>query len=109
MQFNRPEKYGSLLKSKGVEKQVPANEIATLALQHLADDPELLSRFLALTGLAPGDLRAASDQPAFLIAILDFFLGHEPNLIEFAAARNISPESIANARAQLNSDEAQYD
>ena len=109
MQFNRPRKHQSFFKSKKMEKQVPADEIATLALQHLADDPELLSRFLALTGLSANDLRAASTEPAFLSAVLDFFLGHEPSLMEFVKTRNISPESVVSARALLNSDEAQYD
>ena len=106
MQFNRPTKHVSRLKEKHLNKQVPAEEIATMALQYMADDAELLSRFLALTGLAPGDLREASSQPAFLVAVLDFFLGYEPNLLKFAEANNLNPESVVSARSALSSDEA---
>ena len=105
MQFNRPLKHVSRLKKKHTKKQLPAEEIAAMALQYMADDAELLSRFLSLTGLAPGDLREASSQPAFLIAVLDFFLGHEPNLLKFAEDSNLHPESVVEARSALSSDE----
>ncbi len=109
MQFNRPSNHVSRLKKKHIEKQLPAEEIAAMALQYMADDAELLSRFLALTGLASGDLREASNQPAFLVAVLDFYLGYEPNLLKFAEANNLNPESVASARSELSSDGAQYD
>lgn len=109
MQFNKPSGHVSRLKKKHTKKQLPAEEIAAMALQYMADDAELLSRFLALTGLAPGDLRAASSQPGFLVAVLDFFLGYEPNLLSFADAIDISPESVAIARSTLSSDEVPYD
>ena len=107
MQFNRPSKHVSRLKEKHVTKQLPAEEVAAMALQYMADDTELLSRFLALTGLAPDDLREASGQTAFLIAVLDFYLGYEPNLLKFAEACNLNPESVGVARSALSSDEAQ--
>ncbi len=109
MHFNQFDKPGSLLKVKTREDKLPAKEIAALALQHMADDATLLDRFMGLTGLGADDLREASNQPEFLVAVLDFFLGHEPNLLEFAEARNIDPESVAEARSILCSDEAQYD
>lgn len=109
MQFNKPSGHVSRLKKKHTKKQLPAEEIAAKALQYMADDAELLSRFLSLTGLAPGDLREASSQPGFLVAVLDFFLGYEPNLLKFAEAININPESVAIARSALSSDEVPYD
>ncbi len=109
MHFNQLNKPGSLLKVKTKEDKLPAQEIAALALQHMADDSTLLGRFMGLTGLGADDLREASSQPEFLVAVLDFYLGHEPNLLEFAKTRNIDPESVAKARSILCSDEAQYD
>ena len=109
MQFNRPSGHVSRLKKKHTKKQLPAKEIAAMALQYMADDAELLSRFMALTGLAPDDLRETSSQPGFLIAVLDFFLGFEPDLLKFAENNNLDPESVVTARSVLSSDEAQYD
>ena len=109
MQFNRPSGHVSRLKKKHIDKQLPAEEIAAMAFQYLADDAELLSRFLALTGLAQGDLRDASSQPGFLLAVLDFFLDFEPNLLKFAEANNLNPESVVTARSILSSDEAHSD
>jgi hypothetical protein len=109
MQFKRESGHVSRLKKKHIEKQLPAEEIAAMALQYMADDAELLSRFFALTGLAPDDLRDASNQPEFLVAVLDFFLGFEPNLLKFAEINNLDPESVVTARATLALDETQHD
>ncbi len=85
-----------------------AETIAVAALQYLAGEPELLSRFLAITGIGPDQLRTAANERGFLAGVLDFFLAHEPSLIGFAEASDIAPEEITRARHVLNPDEIEY-
>lgn len=86
-------------------RQMTREEAETLAiqgLQHIAGDTELLQRFLALTGIAPQDLRDAAGSRSFLSGVLDFYMGDEAILTAFAASCSIPPESIAQARAVLS-------
>ena len=66
---------------------------------YLAGDDDRLERFLGLTGIEPGSLRAIARDPAGLGAVLDYVLGWEPLLLEFAAAHELPP--VAGADAQL--------
>ncbi len=83
-------------------KAVPEPEtLALLALAHVVSDEALLPRFLALSGVAPGELRGRAQDPVLLGALLDFLLAHEPDLIAFAAAYELPPTAIAAARRAL--------
>jgi hypothetical protein len=64
-------------------------------------DEQRGERLLALTGLAPDDLRAGLRDPAVLGAVLDFLLGHEADLIVAAHELGVAPEAFAKARAEL--------
>jgi len=68
----------------------------------MAADPERLDRFLALSGLDHGSIRAAAGQPGFLSAVLDHIAFDEPSLLAFAAEIGEAPETIAAARALLS-------
>ena len=74
---------------------------AIAGLQFLAADEQLLSRFVALSGVDPARLREAAREPAFLAGVLDFFLNHEPTLLRFAEAAEIDPQTIVAARELL--------
>ena len=78
-----------------------ATRLAISGLQYLGGDPEQLSRFVALTGIAPNAIRNQANSPAFLAAVLDYFLGDEPTLLAFAASFDIKPEDILKARHAL--------
>jgi hypothetical protein len=52
-------------KSDPQARQDAAAALAVAALAYLAGDPEHLERFLALTGISPGDIRAAAREPDF--------------------------------------------
>jgi hypothetical protein len=78
-----------------------AETIALQALTYIASDDDRLQRFLGLTGIEPGSLRGLAQDPAGLGAVLDYVLGWEPLLLEFAEAENLPPQSIANARRKL--------
>jgi hypothetical protein len=76
-----------------------AEDVAGRALGFLAADPERLGRFLALSGLDPATIRAASREPGFLPGVLDHMLSDERLLTEFAQAEGLAPEAVARARA----------
>jgi uncharacterized protein DUF3572 len=78
-----------------------AESIAISALAFLASDMERLSRFLALTGMGPRDLKADARTPRVLAAVLNHLLQDESQLLVFSAAKNIPPEQIAPAHALL--------
>lgn len=79
-----------------------AEATAVAILGWLAGEPELLSRFLALTGVAPSEVRNAIDDPGFLAGLVDFLMGHEPTLMAFSAATDIQPETVVRAHAILS-------
>lgn len=80
------------------------NDAATLALGALGwtlGDDDRAARLVALTGLAPGDLRARLGEPAVLAAVLAFLEAHEPDLIACAEATGTTPAQLVAARAAL--------
>ena len=92
--------------------KTPLPDPETLALQALtfiAGDDDRLQRFLSLTGIEPASLRGLAQDPAGLGAVLDYLLGWEPLLLEFAEAQSLPPESIAIARRKLPGGSSNYD
>jgi hypothetical protein len=79
-----------------------AELIAIRGLQYIATDDQLLQRFLALSGVAPQDLRDAASSHAFLSGVLDFFMGDEATLLAFTASIGEQPEIVARARRVLS-------
>lgn len=78
-----------------------AENLAIAALSFVAADSELLPRFLAITGIAPRDIRRAAAEPGFLAGVLDFILAHEPTLIAFCDQTGFDPARVAEARRVL--------
>jgi hypothetical protein len=78
-----------------------AEKLAVAALGFIASDPELLPRFLSITGIAAGDVRRAAREPGFLAGVLQFILAHEPTLIAFAEHARTDPARVAEARRLL--------
>lgn len=74
-----------------------AEDTAIAVLVWLAGEPELMGRFLALTGLEASNLREAAKEPGFLAGVLGFLMSHEPTLLDFCAASNTRPETISRA------------
>ena len=79
-----------------------ANALAIDALAWLAADPERLDRFLALTGIDHGSLRAEAAEPGFLSAVLDHLCADDTTLLAFAADLGKPPEMIGAAREILS-------
>jgi hypothetical protein len=76
-----------------------AEILAVAALSFLAEEPDRLGRFLAITGIEPENLRAAAGTPGFLPGVLDHLIGDESLLLDFAAQQGIDPADVPAARA----------
>ncbi|MBW8617127.1 MAG: DUF3572 family protein [Hyphomicrobiales bacterium] len=86
-------------------KSAPAPDpegLAISALLFIAAETETLSRFLELTGLDPGEVRAAASDKRFLLAVLDFLMADEPLLLAFAASEALPPETVVAAHRKLH-------
>jgi len=73
------------------------HETAVAILGWLAGEPDMLARFLALTGVQPNMLRQAVNDTGFLAALTDFFMSHEPDLLAFCEATGTRPEDVQAA------------
>ena len=78
-----------------------AQSIAISALGFLASDPELLPRFLAVTGIEARSIRLAAREPGFLAGVLQFILAHEPTLMRFCEETGTPPASVGQALKAL--------
>jgi Protein of unknown function (DUF3572) len=74
-----------------------AEAIAIQALGFIASDPDLLPRFLSITGIEASAIRHAAREPGFLAGVLQFV----PTLISFSQAANIAPGEVGKALRHL--------
>jgi hypothetical protein len=81
--------------------QAQAEMVAIQALSYIAADGERLGRFLAVTGIDPGEIRAAAREPLFLAGVLDYLSNDERSLLDFAAQVALDPQEVAHARRVL--------
>jgi hypothetical protein len=87
-----------------IGRQREAAEITAIqALTFIAEEPERLSAFLAMTGIEAGQIRSAAREPRFLAGVLEHMLGDENLLIAFATSAGIDPAEVARARGALGS------
>jgi hypothetical protein len=78
-----------------------AEAMAIAALSFLANDPDRLGTFLALSGLGPESLRSAAGEPQFLLGVLDHVVSDEKLLLDFAEHEGVDPFDITRARHAL--------
>ena len=78
-----------------------AEALAIRALGFVAADPELLPRFLAITGIEAGSIRQAAREPGFLAGVLHFIAAHEPSLMRFSEETGIPPQQVSAALRAL--------
>lgn len=86
-----------------------SEEIAVAALTFVAGDPALLNRFLAISGINPGQIRAAASEPGFLAGVLQFIAANEPTLLAFADSAGLPPDSVLKALRTLPQGDDRYD
>jgi hypothetical protein len=83
------------------DKDSNAETLALSALAWTLGDGDRAARLLALTGLTPEILRARIGEPSLLSAALGFLEAHEPDLVACAAALDVKPGELVQARTQL--------
>ncbi len=93
---------------RGKPSRDEAEALAVAALSFLAAEPDRLGSFLAETGLEPQAIRSAAATPGFLPAVLDYLMGNEALLLDFAADRNIDPARVPALRAMLPGARREY-
>lgn len=86
-----------------------AEAIAVQAFGFIAQDPELLPRFLDLTGIVAHDIRRAASEPGFLAGVLQFILAHEPTLMKFAEETGTPPGNVGRALRALPTGGGDYE
>ncbi len=95
--------------SKTILNQSDAENLAIEALVFLAQQPDLMNRFLSLTGIEVSSIREAAGEPAFLTGVLQFYLAHEPTLMQFCEATGHKPESMNQVLRFLPNGDSAYD
>ena len=91
-----------MLRSSKQLTRADAEAIAASGLGFLAEEPQKLSRFMALTGIDLDQLRSDAGSPPVLRAVLDHLLEDESLLLVFASGAGLQPEMIAEARNLLD-------
>jgi hypothetical protein len=75
--------------------------LALAALAATLSDERRAQRFLDLTGIGTGELRAKATDPALLAALLRFLEAFEPDLLDVAEALGVPPAALVEARRHL--------
>jgi hypothetical protein len=78
-----------------------AEALAIQVLTFTAGDGERLGRFLAVTGIGPAQIRAAAQEPGFLIGVLDYLASDERLLSTFATETGVDPADVGKALVAL--------
>lgn len=82
--------------------QTSADTIAVAILTWFGDEPDMLTRFAALSGVDASSLRAFSRSPGFTAALMDFVMGHEPTLLAFCEHSGIAPATVSEAWQRMS-------
>jgi hypothetical protein len=78
-----------------------AEAVAISALSFIVSEDDLRDRFMALSGIDSTLMRDSITDLAFMVSVLDFLIGHEPDLMAFSTAHDIAPEHIVKAWRML--------
>ena len=89
------------MKKVPLQPKDAAESLAVQALAFIAQDAERLGRFLAVTGIGPGEIRAASGDPAFLAGVIDYLASDEQLIKDLAGETGIDPLTVEQARFVL--------
>lgn len=81
---------------------INADQIAIDALGYIAIEPDLMRRFLDLTGIEADGIRWAASHPGFLVGVLDFLLANENDVVAFSRATGTPLEAVQVARQMLD-------
>ncbi|MHA1189454.1 MAG: DUF3572 family protein [Alphaproteobacteria bacterium] len=94
MRINRQSASATQSADPAIDSGIDIDTVAIAALATIAADPQMLNRFLALTGHQGGDIRKAAQEPEFLAGVLHFTAEHEPVLLAAAASLGLTPDAV---------------
>ncbi len=83
------------------EPVLDADGVAIDALAFIASHQDLIDRFVDVTGFDVSQLRESASRPEFFVAVMDFFLAHEPDLLDLASQLHVQPGATGRARNEL--------
>jgi Protein of unknown function (DUF3572) len=75
--------------------------LAIQALGFIAEEPQRLAVFLAVTGITAEQIRRAARGPGFLAGVIEHILGDERLLRAFADSAGIDPADVGRAASVL--------
>jgi len=81
--------------------RIQAEAFAAQVLAWLAEDNARIAGFLAWSGESAASLGARINEPALLLAIIDYLMLDEALLLEACATMTCPPETPMQARAAL--------
>ncbi len=81
--------------------QDQAEILAFKAIEWLAMHDTYMTRFMALSGLSPGDIMGRSDDKDMLAGIINFLLSDETMLLAFCDDHALDPALPAQAQHRL--------
>ena len=87
--------------------QEEADELAIGILGWLTQDPDMMGRFLALSGIEANAIRQAAREPGFFAGLTGFLMNHEPTLIAFCEQNGLKAEFVAACHHKLSGPEAE--
>lgn len=102
MAFRPPPRIGNFkpARSRGTDRTA-AEELAAEVLVAVAEDPAVLQRFMRDTGFGPDDIRSNAASGEFLAGVLDYVVSDEALLLAVTSSRQMKPELLMQALAQL--------
>lgn len=78
-----------------------AEELGVSVLVWLSGQPDLMSRFLAISGIEAGQIREAAAAPGFMDGVLAFIMNHEPTLMRFCEENGTEAAHVQACYRQL--------
>ncbi len=78
-----------------------AYDVAVSALAWLAGSPDLMGRFLDMSGTDPADIRARAGDADFLVSVLDFVTMDDAWVASFCEAAGFAYDVPLQARQAL--------
>lgn len=78
-----------------------AQELAVSILTWLTAQPQLMSRFLAISGIEAGGIRQAAGEPGFFGGVTAFLMNHEPTLLAFCQENDVKVEWVQACHQRL--------
>jgi hypothetical protein len=84
-----------------------AQAMAIQILGWITGQPDLLSRFMALSGVDGGSIRQAAAEPGFLAGVTSFVMAHEPTLMSFCTENDVKVERVVACHHKIAGPDAE--